>query len=153
MYTPISGLSAGVDAAMRELPSGTPVVLYILQCLAKRTVSLLQSRPSKQADTQAGLDLLRLLTQMLLVVEFQFLSDSLDVVQGVVLDCNHLESQSASCTCIYEVLATSDDYTRKVRCAHWYQGLASRCGALIEQTALPGNNKSSQMLQSSSPLP
>ena len=139
---------------MRQLPSGSPVVLYMFHCLAKDTYSLLQQGTAKQAEASAGLDLLRLLTQMLLVVEFQFLSDALDTVERVVLDCaNAVESQVSACTCIYEVLSTSDDYTRKVRCAHWYQKLASRCGPVGRQTPLRGAEELTHLLLSKSPLP
>ena len=150
--TPITGLSAGVDAAMRELPSGSTVVLYMFQCLAKRTSSLLQEGVSKQADTQAGLDLLRLLAQMLLVVEFRYLSDALNAVQGVVLDCCSVDTQTSCCSCIYEVLTSSDDYTRKIRCAHWYQGLVSKCGATAKQNALPGTEDLIHLLHGGGPL-
>ena len=152
--TPISGLSAGVDSAMRELPCGTPVVLYMFRCLAKHTYSLMQQdKTHKQAETPAGLDLLRLLTQMLLVVEFQFLSDALDTVEEVVLNCdNDVGTQASACTCIYDVLLTSDDYTRKVRCAHWYQKLASRCGPVGRQAPLRGAEELTLLLLSKSPL-
>ena len=153
--TPINGLSAGVDSAMRELPCGSPVVLYMFHCLAKHTYSLMQKHGTdKQAETSAGLDLLRLLTQMLLVVEFQFLPDALDAVEEVVLGCdNAVGTQASACTCIYEVLSTSDDYTRKVRCAHWYQELASRCGPVGRQTPLRGAEELTHLLLSKSPLP
>ncbi|KAL3138059.1 hypothetical protein ABBQ38_005291 [Trebouxia sp. C0009 RCD-2024] len=152
--TPIIGLSAGVDAAMRELPSGSPVVLYMFRSLAKHTHSLLQQGTDKQARYQDGLDLLRLLSQMLLVVEFQFLSDALDTVEQLVLDSDiALQTQVSACTCIYEVLSTSDDYTRKVRCAHWYQKLASRCGPIGRQTSLRGAEELTHLLLSNSPLP
>ena len=153
--TPINGLSAGVDSAMRELPCGTPVVLYMFHRLAKHTYSLMQQHVTdKQAETSAGLDLLRLLTQMLLVVEFQFLSDALDTVEEVVLGCdNAVGIQASACTCIYEVLSTSDDYTRKVRCAHWYQKLASRCGPVGRQAPLRGAEELTHLLLSNSPLP
>lgn len=152
--TPITGLSIGVDSAMRELPCGSPVVLYMLHCLANHTNSLLQRGTNPQTETSAGLDLLRLLTQMLLVVEFQFLSDALDAVEKVVLDCdNTVGTQASACTCIYEVLSTSDDYTRKVRCAHWYQKLASRCGPVGRQTPLRGAEELAHLLLPKSPLP
>ena len=145
--TPITGLSAGVDAAMRELPSGSPVVLYMFRRLAKHTYSLLQQGTNKQH----GLDLLQLLTQMLLVVEFQFLSDALDTVEQVVLGTgNAVATQVPACTCIYEVLSTSDDYTRKVRCAHWYQKLASRCGPTGRQTSLRGAEELTHLLSKQS---
>lgn len=152
--TPITGLSVGVDSAMRELPCGSPVVLFMLHCLAKHTYRLLQAGTNQQTKTPAGLDLLRLLTQMLLVVEFQFLSDALDAVEKVVLDCdNAVGTQASACTCIYEVLSTSDDYTRKVRCAHWYQKLASRCGPVGRQTPLRGAEELTHLLLPKSPLP
>lgn len=152
--TPIIGLSAGVDAAMRELPSGSPVVLYMFSSLAKHTYSLLHQATDKQAKHQAGLDLLRLLSQMLLVVEFQFLSDALDTVEQLVLDSDMaIQTQVSACTCIYEALSTSDDYTRKVRCAHWYQKLASRCGPTGRQTSLRGAEELTHLLLSNSPLP
>ena len=150
--TPITGLSAGVDAAMREVPSGSAVVLYMFQCLAKRASNLLQGDASRQADMQAGLDLLRLLAQMLLVVEFQYLLDALAAVQGIVLDSCSVDTQTLCCTCIYEVLTSSDDYTRKIRCAHWYQGLVSKCGATAEQNALPGTEDLSHLLHGGGPL-
>ena len=153
--TPINGLSAGVDSAMRELPCGTPVVLHMFCLLAKHTDSLMQQDGTHtKAEARAGLDLLRLLTQMLLVVEFQFLSDALDTVEEVVLNCdNAVGTQASACTCIYEVLLTSDDYTRKVRCAHWYQKLAFRCGPVGRQTPVRGAEELTHLLLSKSPLP
>lgn len=150
--TSITGLSAGVDAAMRELPSGSPVVLYMFRCLAKHTYTSLQRGANKQAGIQDGLDLLRLLTQMLLVVEFQFISDALDIVEHLVLD-SAVETRVSACTCIYEVLSSSDDYTRKVRFAHWYQKLASACGPIGRQTSLRGAEELTHLLLSNSPLP
>ena len=64
---------------------------------------------------------------MLLVVELQFLPEALNTAQDAVLSCKDLAAQLAACNCINEVLLTSDDYTRKVKCAQWYQNLAASC--------------------------
>ena len=132
--TPITGLSAGVDAAMRELPSGSSVVLLTLQSLTKKASELMvQSAKALQQNQQAGLDLVRLLTQMLLVVEYQFLPEALQMLQKAVLNCPDTSMQLSACDCIHEVLVTSDDYTRKVKCAQWYQQLAASCAELHRQ--------------------
>ena len=125
--TPIAGLSAGVDAVMRELQSGSPVVLLTLHGVAKRAAALLKDGSKMEQNPQAGLDLVRLLAQMLLVVEFQFLPDALITTGGVVLGCNNSDVQLSACNCVYEVLMASDDYTRKAKCAQWYQHLAADC--------------------------
>ena len=130
LCTPITGLSAGVDAAMRELPSGSPVVLLTLQSLGKHASELLQQSAEQQQNSQAGLDLMKLLAQMLLVVEHQFLPEALMIAQDAVLNGPDPALQLAACNVINEVLLTSDDYTRKVKCAQWYQQLAARCAKI-----------------------
>ena len=127
LCTPITSLSAGVDAAMRELPSGSPVVLLTLQSLGKHASKFLQQSAKQQQNLQAGLDLVKLLAQMLLVVEHQFLPDALTVAQDAVVNCPDPAMQLAACNVMNEVLVTSDDYTRKVTCAQWYQQLAASC--------------------------
>ena len=134
--TPITGLSAGVDAAMRELPSGSSVVLLTLQSLATKASELLVQSKKLQQNQQAGLDLVRLLTQMLLVVEYQFLPEALEMLQKAVLSCPDPSVQLSACDCVNEVLVTSDDYTRKVNCAQWYQQLAARCTKLHGQASI-----------------
>ena len=151
--TSITGLSAGVDAAMRELPSGSPVVLYTLHKLAQHASELLNASIMLQQSSQAGLDLVRLLAQMLLVVEFQFLPDALDTAERVVVDCSSTDVQLLACNCIHEVLMTSDDYTRKVKCAQWYQHLAVRCADMSRQNVLPGAKGTGHWLLNDSPLP
>lgn len=138
--THISGLSAGVDAAMRELPSGSPVVLLTLHSLADHASALLSASGRMKHNPEAGLDLIRLLAQMLLVVEFQFLPDALSIVDAVVLGCPSTDVQLSACNCIHEVLMTSDDYTRKVRCAQWYQHLAAACAAVKPVSALAADD-------------
>lgn len=138
--THISGLSAGVDAAMRELPSGSPVVFLTLHSLADHASALLSASGRTKHNPEAGLDLIRLLAQMLLVVEFQFLPDALSIVGAVVLGCPSTDVQLSACNCIHEVLMTSDDYTRKVRCAQWYQHLAAACAAVKPVSALAADD-------------
>ncbi|DBA78919.1 TPA: hypothetical protein ACH3X1_008798 [Trebouxia sp. C0004] len=138
--THISGLSAGVDAAMRELPSGSPVVLLTLHSLADHASALLSASGGMKKNPEAGLDLIRLLAQMLLVIEFQFLPDAMSNVGAVVLECPSTDVQLSACNCVHEVLMTSDDYTRKVRCAQWYQHLAADCAEAKPEPALAGDD-------------
>ncbi len=138
--THISGLLAGVDAAMRELPSGSPVVLLTLHSLADHASALLSASGGMKQNPEAGLDLIRLLAQMLLVVEFQFLPDALSIVGNIVLGCPSTDVQLSACNCIHEVLMTSDDYTRKVRCAQWYQHLAAACAEVKPVSALAADD-------------
>ncbi|KAA6423409.1 MAG: hypothetical protein FRX49_06470 [Trebouxia sp. A1-2] len=138
--THISGLTAGVDAAMRELPSGSPVVLLTLHILVDRASALLFTNDGMKQNPEAALDLIRLLAQMLLVIEFQFLPDALSIVGTVVLGCRSTDVQLSACNCIHEVLMTSDDYTRKVRCVQWYQHLAAACAEVKPVSALAAND-------------
>ena len=140
LCTHISGLSAGVDAAMRELLSGSPVVLLTLHSLADHASALLSASGRMKQNSEPGLDLIRLLAQMLLVVEFQFLPDALSIVGAVVLGCPSTDVQLSACNCIHEVLMTSDDYTRKVRCAQWYQRLAAACAEGNSVSALAADD-------------
>lgn len=70
---------------------------------------------------------MRLMAQMQLVVEFQFLQDAMAVTEDVVMASNVEGVQTSACQCIHEVLTGSDDYTRKATCALWYQHLAASC--------------------------
>lgn len=153
-YTHISGLSAGVDAAMRELPSGSPVVLLTLHSLADHASALLSASGRMKQNPEAGLDLIRLLAQMLLVVEFQFLPDALSIVGTAVLGCPSTYVQLSACNCIHEVLMTSDDYTRKVRCASWYQHLAAACAEDKPVSALAADDfETLSLTKDTNPVP
>jgi len=152
--THISGLSAGVDAAMRELPSGSPVVLLTLHSLADHASALLSATGGMKQNPEAGLDLIRLLAQMLLVVEFQFLPDALSIVGAVVVGCPSTDVQLSACNCIHEVLMTSDDYTRKVRCAQWYQHLAADCAEVKPVSTLAADDfENLSLTKGANPLP
>ncbi len=151
--TSITGLSAGVDAAMRELPSGSPAVLLTLHSLAKHASDVLTDNIRLQQSPQAGLDLIKLLAQMLLLVEFQFLPDALSTTGSVVLGCQSRDVQLSACNSIHEVLMTSDDYTRKVKCAQWYQHLAAACARPSMPVSLTGAEELGDLLLTDSPLP
>ena len=60
------------------------------------------------------------------MVDFQLLDDVMDTVAGVVLHAP-LDVQPALDLTVHEVLSTSDDYTRKVKLARWYQQLVADC--------------------------
>lgn len=124
--TPVAALSAGVDVIAREVPAGSPVVLLCLNNLAQHAAVLLQQGSTAQPSMKAGLDLVRLMAQMQLVVEYQFLKDAMDLTESVVAACNESDVRGYACDCIHEVLTGSDDYTRKATCALWYQHLAAR---------------------------
>lgn len=151
--TPITGLSAGVDAAMRELPSGSPVVLLTLHSLAHHASALLKDSRDLQQNQQAGLDLIQLLAQMLLVAEFQFLPETLSIVGSAVLDCPSRDVRLLACNNIHQVLMTSDDYTRKVRCAEWYQHLAADCVKAGQPVSVTGTEDFGSLFLTNSPLP
>ena len=130
--TPIAALSAGVDMIAREMPNGSPVILLCLNALAQRATALLSPSTTAQHSTKAGLDLVRLMAQMQLVVDFQFLTDAIDLTEEVVMACGDARTQGLACDCIHEVLTGSDDYTRKATCALWYQHLAAKCSHVSE---------------------
>ena len=125
--TPIAALSAGVDMIAREMPPGSPGTLLCLKSLGQHAIALLQQHNIAQHSVKASLDMIRLLAQMQLVVEFQFLTDAMKMTQQVVMACSNASTRSAACDCIHEVLTGSDDYTRKATCALWYQHLAAEC--------------------------
>ena len=136
--TPIAALSAGVDMIAREMPSGSPGTLLCLERLAQHAIALLQQGSIAQHSMKASLDMIRLLAQMQLVVEFQFLTDAMEMTKQVVMACSDASAQSTACDCIHEVLTGSDDYTRKATCALWYQHLAAECTCTITE-AHPGS--------------
>lgn len=121
----------------REAAAGSPVILLCLRSIAQKASLLLNRHSTAQHNAKAGLDLVRLMAQMQLVVEFQFLSDIMDLTEETVLGCSDRHLQHAACDCIHEVLTGSDDYTRKAKCAFWYQHLAAQAddtGPLRQQT-------------------
>jgi hypothetical protein len=63
----------------------------------------------------------------------QVLVEALNVLEAAVLELP-AEAAVDACTCIEEVLASTDDYTRKTVFVRWYMRLAAacagRCGAL-----------------------
>ena len=67
--TPLAGLAAGCEAIARQLPVGSPALLFALRHLAQRAQQLLQ-QPGSAGATQQGLDLINLLAHLMLIVEF-----------------------------------------------------------------------------------
>jgi hypothetical protein len=56
----------------------------------------------------------------------QVLPDALQSLEKVVTSCEKDVALEA-CSCIQEVLASSDDYARKILFVRWYTKLASAC--------------------------
>ncbi|KAK9841030.1 hypothetical protein WJX81_006565 [Elliptochloris bilobata] len=104
--TPLAGLSAGYAELARGLPIGSGATLLV----------------------DAGLDLVRLLAQLLLLVDLQVLPDALEAAEAMVLAVPPGPALAA-CDCLAEALAGSDDYARKAPLVRWYQRLAAACAA------------------------
>ena len=190
--TQLASLSQGMDAIARELEVGSPVVLWCMQQVARRSLALLSGQasaaaraeaaqpprqgqaasstawaggpaplaamadaglrggamPSAAPETsraggvfssaaqagggaaspaaQAGLDLVRLLAQMLLVMDIHLLAQAMSHVRRLVLDMAPAHQQAATAA-LHDVTTKSDDYARKIPISRWMQQLVEDC--------------------------
>ncbi|BDA43549.1 hypothetical protein COCOBI_04-5610 [Coccomyxa sp. Obi] len=125
--TPLAGLAAGCEAIARHLPVGSPALLLALRRLSQRVQQLLRPGSNNTGGTtQPGLDLINLLAHLMLVIEFGALPDGLQALEDAVLSCD-ADVAIEACSSIQLVLASSDDYTRKILLVRWYMQLATAC--------------------------
>ena len=59
-------------------------------------------------------------------VAVQVLPSAMAMAEGCLHACEQ-EARLELCAAMLQVLAASNDYTRKVACARWYQDLAAGC--------------------------
>lgn len=60
----------------------------------------------------------------------QVLPEALEVLEAAVLGLADAEVAARACSCIEEVLAGSDDYTRKTLFVRWYMRMAAMCASM-----------------------
>jgi hypothetical protein len=68
----------------------------------------------------------------------QVLPDALQALEDAVLGCDKDVAVEA-CSSIQQVLAGSDDYTRKILLVRWYMQLAAACSLKHSGQPLTGN--------------
>ena len=61
------------------------------------------------------------------------LVDALEVLETAVVGLTDADVAARACTCIEEVLAGSDDYTRKTLFVRWYMRMAATCASMPDQ--------------------
>lgn len=195
-----ASLSQGMDAIARELEVGSPVVLWCMQQVARRSLALVSGQalaaarcepaqtfrqgqaaspaagageqapsavsgdpglrggamPSAAPEAgraegvitttaqasrrgaaaspaaQAGLDLVRLLGQMLLVMDIHLLDQAMSLVRCLVLDMPPSQQQ-ATTAALHDVTTKSDDYARKIPLSRWMQQLVEDCSLQAQQ--------------------
>ena len=198
--TQLTSLSQGMDAIARELEVGSPVVLWGMQQVARRSLDLLSGQASAPARAeaaqtlrqgqaacsaaraggrtpsavsadaglrggakpsaaleagraaavvasaaqagrlggapspaaQAGLDLVRLLGQMLLVMDIHLLDEAMSLVRRLVLDVPAARQQAATAV-LHDVTTKSDDYARKIPLSRWMQQLVEDCSLQAQE--------------------
>ncbi|KAL3691320.1 hypothetical protein R1sor_004971 [Riccia sorocarpa] len=145
--TPFKGLVSGINSIARYLPAGSPVVVYCLSRLAKRTqalyteeVSAKSASPPQETSSRtesASVDgrkvsieqmgvaekLQALLLHLILIVDLQVLPELLKLVASLVLGLP-VHQQTAALEEVYDIVAVSDDYTRKPLIIPWLQTLS-----------------------------
>ena len=200
--TQLASLSQGMDAIARELEVGSPVVLWCMQQVARRSLALLSGQASTAARAEAaqplwqgqaassaawaggqtpsavsadaglrgvamsspastvssaggvitsatqagrrvgaaspaapaGLDLVRLLGQMLLVMDIHLLDQAMALVRCLVLDMPPAQQQAATAA-LHDVTTKSDDYARKIPLSRWMQQLVEDCSFHAQQAS------------------
>ena len=83
---------------------------------------------------QAGLDLVRLLGQMLLVMDIHLLDQAMSLVRCLVLDMPPAQRQAATAA-LHDVTTKSDDYARKIPLSRWMQQLVKDCSFRAQQAS------------------
>lgn len=148
--TPLAGLAAGFAELARGLPVGSGAALLVLQRLAGRAGELLAAGGAVVAgarvpdprvshvlsadpalrllEVEAGLDLVALLAQLLLLVDLQILPAALEAA-GAMVAAAPPGAALGACDRLAEALAGSDDYARKAPLVLWYQRLAAATAA------------------------
>ncbi|KAL2622623.1 hypothetical protein R1flu_002828 [Riccia fluitans] len=146
--TPFKGLVSGINAIARYLPAGSPVLVYCLSRLAQRTEALyrnevlseISARSLQEASTQTestSVDgrkvsiedmgvaekLQALLLHLILIVDLQVLPELLKLAARLVLSLP-VHQQTAALGEVYDIVAVSDDYTRKPSIVPWLQTLS-----------------------------
>ncbi|KAG6554863.1 hypothetical protein Mapa_003446 [Marchantia paleacea] len=145
-FTPFKGLVSGFGAISRHFPSGSPAVVYCLSRLAERTGDLYktdkhlktqdfapptksrvngsdQSRRVSVDEMGTAEKLQVLLLHLILVVDLQVLPELLKLVASLILNLP-LHQGTAALDEVYDVIASSDDYTRKPAVVPWLQSLS-----------------------------
>ncbi|XP_057840574.2 uncharacterized protein LOC131050419 isoform X2 [Cryptomeria japonica] len=135
--TPFKALSSAVGALVRHLPAGSPAVLYCINGLVEKLNSLYNSHfvssmnqgAEVEGETEALKNLQALLLNLILLVDIQVLPDLLKLLAQLIggLPKN---AQNVALGDAHDLVACSDDVTRKPILVPWLQSLAFICSGL-----------------------
>lgn len=163
--TPFKGLLSGIVAIALYLPAGSPACAICLRLVSERSFFLFTNHQQKVYDEDghggekyeqmgqgyegdsdkqhgdAAGKLRSLLMAVIPIVDLQVLSVCLREVARLLLQLTASGlSQAEALAELYQVLAASDDYTRKPFTVPFFQSLSYLCAAQEARQAVRGRN-------------
>ncbi|KAH9306572.1 hypothetical protein KI387_010976, partial [Taxus chinensis] len=146
--TPFEALSSAVVALVRHLPAGSPAVLYCINSLVEKLSSLYNSHfmssvgqeTEVEVETEALKNLQVLMLNLILLVDIQVLPDLLKLLARLISGLPEYARNSALGDA-HDLVACSDDVTRKPILVPWLQSLSFICSGL-DSGSNKTNNKS-----------
>eukprot|EP01018_Ginkgo_biloba_P016699 Gb_16369 [translate_table: standard] len=143
--TPFEGLSSGVVALVQHLPAGSPAILHCINTLVEKTSNLCSTyftsnrgQVNVNRETESAKQLQVLLQHLILLVDIQVLPDLLKHLAQLIIGLPEYARNMALGE-TYDLVAGSDDVTRKPILVPWLQSLSFICSQLNS-----GDNKSKE---------
>jgi hypothetical protein len=132
--TLFDALVFGIAAIMYQLPPGSPAAVHCIQVLVQKAIALQsmqnqnksqEERSDKDVDMSEDAEKIQLLLlHLILRVDLQVLPELLKQMARLILGLPTEAARSAALEDAFEIITSSNDYTRKPMIIPWLQSLA-----------------------------
>jgi hypothetical protein len=132
--TLFDALVFGIAAIMYQLPPGSPATVHCIQVLVQKAIALQsmenqsksqEERSDKDVDMSEDAEKIQLLLlHLILRVDLQVLPELLKQMARLILGLPTEAARSAALEDAFEIITSSNDYTRKPMIIPWLQSLA-----------------------------
>ncbi|KAH8944402.1 hypothetical protein BDL97_13G108100 [Sphagnum fallax] len=132
--TLFDALVFGIAAIMYQLPPGSPAAVHCIQVLVQKAIALqsMQNQSKSQEErSDKGVDMSEdaekiqlLLLHLILRVDLQILPELLKQMARLILGLPTEAARSAALEDAFEIITSTNDYTRKPMIIPWLQSLA-----------------------------
>ncbi|KAL8150782.1 hypothetical protein V2J09_020590 [Rumex salicifolius] len=131
--TPLDGLATGVAALVRHLPAGSAPIYYCINTLVQKSRVLCrvmnednQSGKNSQGASEPCMKILELLLRLTSMVDIQVLPELMKLLAQLIVELPK-QAQNVALNELHDLVAESDDVTRKTSLVSWLQSLSYIC--------------------------